>query len=147
MSLERCRDWGDEPTATAPAKEVVEWCANDDDKLLFAIRICPVFVSFPNETGGQQLALSAIAKQIFERCLDKIAVFDEICKRLLPGSWSGSLAEIIRQRLVLLAELKPNRDEDLGQHINEMKQKVASYADEEEKRAESSDWEFNERFE
>jgi hypothetical protein len=140
-------DTGNEPTARVSVEKVLEWCANDHAKSLFAIQVCPVFVRCPDETGGQRLVLSTFAKQLFEHCPNRIAIFDAICKRLLPRSWSGSLAELIRQRLVLLEELEPNGDEDLRQYINEKKQQLVTHADEVEEQEEISDRELNERFE
>jgi len=90
--------------ASVPEDALLEWCRGDSGSDRW-IRVAQVLPAFESSTDNDQLEWSRRAKALLLNAPDPAQVAEALIHALLPMSWSGSRAEVIRKRLPLLDQL------------------------------------------
>ncbi|NRR32200.1 hypothetical protein HSX11_18650 [Oxalobacteraceae bacterium] len=100
------------------------WCEDAPEKWRFAAEECLLFATTTvANTAEQQITISPAAITIFHNTPEKREVIDMYLNRLVPTSWSGSRAAVMRQRLHLLDELNPTGDAQLRSLLEDAKER------------------------
>lgn len=87
-----------------PADALIAWCrAGGTDRWTRVAQLVP---AYETRAEGAPLEWSDLVKTLIANAPNPAAVAGVIVDALIPTSWSGSRAEIIRQRLPLLDDLK-----------------------------------------
>lgn len=119
--------------ATVPQDVFLEWCdVAPEHRYTFAAKTCRLFDRF-NELENE-IQLSEVAKVVFANAPNKKLVLSIIAERFHPRSWSGSLADILEQRMPLLDEFSSDKDPSLNQEIEAAKASFQKWIDAERKR-------------
>ena len=127
---------GDSAVGVVSESALIEWCSESPiDRFIFAARTCKLFVwSTPGEDNVTGIASAAMG--VLRNAPDKKAILDIFLERFQPMSWSGSLAVIMRQRMMLLDQLKSIEDKGLDFLIDEAKSRFSRVLASEEKQEE-----------
>jgi hypothetical protein len=91
------------PLNQIPDEKLLSWCENDPD-VRYPL-IAPVIQAFTKSSETGKLAWKPVVHTIFERAPDLDAILEHLARAIWPTSWSGSLADILRDRAVLFEEL------------------------------------------
>jgi hypothetical protein len=83
---------------------LIAWCSAGDPKRW--IRVAPLVPPYSTRAEGAPLKWSGLVKALIANAPNPAAVAGALVHALIPMSWSGSRAEIIRQRLPLLDDLE-----------------------------------------
>ncbi len=103
----RFQDEGSSMVGLVPDDVLIEWCCEDrDNRIPFVFEHLPLFEKNNDESDGPQIR-SAI-KSLWRVAENKRAVLKCLTDRMVPMSWSGSRADIIEERAVILDQLKDN---------------------------------------
>jgi len=95
--------------SAVPRELLIKWC--DENPALrypFAAGVCELFEKGSTDESATGFSETALA--LFTRAPDKQAVLAEFLRRFHPGTWSGSLADILEARLLLLDQLAAGDD-------------------------------------
>lgn len=97
-------------------------------------RIIPLWEA-PSEAGRptlldetKSMAWTPAAKRLVREAPDPVAVLGAVERRLLPSSWTGSLADVLDERVRLLEELLSDPDERIRAWAGPARQRVADLA-------------------
>ena len=137
-TLRMVSEWSSERHETAistiPEDTFIEWCSiSPNERYLFAAHTCKLF-NVVTQDAKEYIALSNIAKRILTNANDKQAVVEIFISRFMPSGWSGSLATILRDRLVLLDELSLTDNQDIQNIVNAARSRFIKRIEIEEKR-------------
>lgn len=94
-------------------KELLEWCDGNQLKIQFVVKSIFAFQCnnkvdtspYGDEDISQPVMLSEHMRTFLEVVEDKGFIIDAICEQLHPRRWSGSEADIIENRSIVLNEL------------------------------------------
>ncbi|PXX37995.1 ATP-binding protein [Undibacterium pigrum] len=141
--------FGDDHFFQPPENLVIEWCqVSPNDRCIFIAKICQIFKSRSDDIDEQnKIGLSDIAKSIFAFSDQKEIILKCFIDRFIPTSWSGSKAAIIRNRISLLDELNPNKNQHLQTLLEAAKHDLEMDAVAAAKSEDTQDRSQNERFE
>lgn len=101
----------------APLEKVLAWCGNDQKRILKVAKALHAYsADDPNDTiedHPKHVVLSKHIKSILDVADDKLAIVEIILEDMQPGSWSGSLADILETRSKAFAELLEYPDSEV----------------------------------
>lgn len=93
----------------APLDRVLAWCGNDQERITKVAKSVRVYSAHGAndalDENPKRVVLSTHIKSLFTVAQDKLAMIEVIFKNSRPGSWSGSLADILEVRAKAFAEL------------------------------------------
>lgn len=113
----------------------LRWCENAPEKWRFAADECRLFTTVArNNTAEPQITITPAAITILHNTPEKQEVIDLYLNRLVPNSWSGSRAAMMRQRQHLFDELNPTGDPQLQLLLEDAKKRFARSVLDEESR-------------
>ena len=92
---------GVHPLENISDDDIISWC--EDDPVKRYPRIASSMHLF--EKVNDKLVWKSILYRIFENASELELIFNIIAASMMPGSWSGSLADIMEERAELLKEL------------------------------------------
>lgn len=103
------------PLDNVASEALLEWVAADRERSIRLAQAISIFRStsgtvLPDEEAGP-VSLSSIAIELVRTANDRIAILDVYADRLMPSSWSGSLADILEKRSNALQGLVELGDE------------------------------------
>jgi hypothetical protein len=102
------------PLDVVPDDQLLAWC---NGQPLTRYPIAASLVTVVREGGeGAVVRWTPIAQGLLEAAPDKAAVLDQLIRRFIPRSWSGSHATIMAARAELLTGLKDHPDRGLSEH-------------------------------
>jgi len=122
-----------------PLETLINWCEiSPEDRYLFAAQTCRLIekAATDGETAAG-LVLSAVAIRVLACARDKQKVLQIFIGRFYPSSWTGSLAAILREKILLLAMLNPTGDENIGVEIDLTETRLRNVIAAEEEREEA----------
>jgi hypothetical protein len=127
---------GDSAVGAVPESALIDWCYQSPvERFIFAARTCKLFDwSTPGEDSVTGIASTAMS--VLRNAPDKKEILNIFLDRFHPLSWSGSLAVIMRQRMMLLDQLKSIEDSALDVLIEEAKSRFSRALASEEEREE-----------
>jgi len=138
----RSEEYGETGVERVPEDDLISWCkTSPEDRCIFAAQTCKLFEKSlePEQDINSGLRISRTAIKVLALAPDTQKVLAIFVGRLRPNHWSGSLAEILRKRIVLLDQLNPNNDASLQASIQEAKVRFSAMIAEDEKREQA--WE------
>lgn len=86
-----------------PEDALLEWCRAGGPQRW--IRVAPLLPAFDSQADDGALAWSTRVQALLTNAPDAAAVAETLIDVLIPRSWSGSRADVIRKRLPLLDQL------------------------------------------
>ena len=101
----------DSPLNYISDNDVIAWCEIDSKKRYANISIA--IQAFRKTEKNGKLEWRTIVKPILENASDVSTVFDNLIAKFTPGSWSGSLADIMQERAELLKEWFVHDNEEI----------------------------------
>jgi hypothetical protein len=132
-----CIDPIDKGLTTISSDAFLEWCEiSPSDRFVFAAYTCQLFEKSVDTEGHANLNLSNIAKKVFNKAEDKEKVLKIFVDRFYPSSWSGSLANVLRDRQPLIDQLDITDDPVMQETILNIKKEFNERIKQEEKREE-----------
>ncbi|NIK52030.1 LexA family protein [Xanthomonas arboricola] len=130
--------------SAVPEDALLEWCRSDAQRW---VQVAPLVPAFDTQSPDTELQWSVPVKALLLNAHDPEAVAGMLIDALIPMSWSGSRADIIRQRLPLLDQLSrllgPGHDEQ----VITWKQSITEVMDREARRELEEHRSRDERFE
>lgn len=128
-----------------PEDALLQWCrVGGPDRWT---RVAPLVPAYDAKAEGAPLEWSNLVKSLIANAPNPTAVAGAVVDVLIPMSWSGSRAEIIRQRLPLLDQLEqlvgPGHEEEIAQ----WRQNITKVMEREARRELEEHRSRNERFE
>lgn len=87
---------------------IIEWCEIDPSNR-YPIMAASI-VAYRHSEHDNQLEWTPLSLTIIDNAPDVITVLKELEKTFRPMSWSGSRADIIQKRLILLSSLKSHKN-------------------------------------
>jgi hypothetical protein len=127
----------DSSIASVPDTAIAEWCkVSPDDRCTFAAAGCKLFAQHGRDLDADVVGIDSAAANVLYLASDRKEVLDILMSRFTPGSWSGSRAAIMRQRLSYIEELNPFRDAEISRVIEKAKMSFAQAIAREE------EWEY-----
>jgi hypothetical protein len=98
----------------APLERVLAWCGNDQERITKVAKSVRAYsangATDALDENPKRMVLSTHIKSLFTVAQDKLAMIEVIFKNSHPGSWSGSLADILEVRAKAFAELLEHSD-------------------------------------
>lgn len=89
---------------------------------------------FSRKSNGEDLGLSPLFLEMLEHAPDKTAFLGNLRTRIHPLSWSGSLANILRQRKEQILPLRDSPHSEVRQWVSENQSELDHWIDQEQKR-------------
>lgn len=127
---------GNSAVGAVSESALIDWCSESPkDRFIFAARTCKLF-DWSTQGEDNVTGIASTAMGVLRNAPDKKAILDIFLDRFHPMSWSGSLAVIMRQRMMLLDQLKSIEDRELDFLIDEAKSRFSRVLASEEKREE-----------
>ena len=124
----------DTVVGVVPLQVLREWCDDDPEtRYPFAAKVCELFIE--GSKDSQLLEVSNVAITLLQRAPDKVAVVEAFASRLDPVSWSGSLADILEERLSVFDQLRTGHAPHIDLEIERLKREY-QYRIKEEREAE-----------
>lgn len=116
---------GGTAVGATPESALIDWCNHSPaDRFKFAAQTCELFEwSTPGDESVTGIASTAMS--VLRNAPDKKVILEIFLSRFCPKSWSGSLAALVRQRLVLLDQLKLVEDAALDVLIDDAKSRFS----------------------
>lgn len=110
---------GDSAVGATPEAALIEWCNRSPiDRFIFAGHTCKLFEwSSPGEDSVTGIADTAMS--VLRNAPDRSEILKIYLHRFHPLSWSGSLAAILRQRVMLLDQMRSINDVTVDVLIDE----------------------------
>lgn len=131
--------------STLSEKIITSWCEKDP-KTRYPI-IASVILPFKMNSSKNRLEWNSIARKIINNSSNPCLVLEKFSSVLHPTSWSGSLANIMEQRLVLLTVLKDHEDKTIAEWARKAERDYMQKIHSERKWELEMEKERNERFE
>ena len=129
------------PVNCVPVDSLLSW-ARKSPKTRFP-RLAREVMLFANEQSANAgIGVSDVALVVLEWCPEKTAVLDAFGTQLFPGSWSGSLADILEPRYVALGSLVSHSDPSVSDWATNARAMIADRIEQERKREARSDESF-----
>jgi hypothetical protein len=112
----------DSSLASVSDTAFADWCkVSPDDRCTFAAAGCKLFTRHGRDSDADVVGIDSAAAHVLYLASDKKEVLNIFLTRFTPGSWSGSRAAIMRQRLSYIDELNPFRDTEVFSLIEKAK--------------------------
>jgi hypothetical protein len=101
---------------------IVKWCDGDEDRIQAVATAISVYSRIDKKESlldnPKQITLSEHAKALLDVAKNKLGIVETIFKNTWPGSYSGSLAEILEIRSKAFAELLEYSSSDVRELAN-----------------------------
>lgn len=130
---------------SVPEGALLDWCRKGGPQRW--IRVAPLLPAFEAGADDGELAWSARVKALLANAPDAAAVAETLIDVLIPHSWSGSRADVIRKRLPLLDQLSDILGSAHHEQVATWRRYVMSVIDREAQRELEEHRDRNERFE
>jgi hypothetical protein len=135
----------------APLDKLLTWCGDDQERIVKVASSVRMYSSNdpsnPSDENPKSLVLSEHIKALLEVALDKLAVVEVIFENSRPGSWSGSLAEILEVRAKAFEELLEYPDSKVQTLVRTKLAILAQWVNAERERESSEQTGREQRFE
>jgi hypothetical protein len=121
-----------------PKDDLIAWCqVSPEERFTFAARFCDLIEFKQNR---EAIGVTDVAKKLLELAPNPEAVLTIFMSRFQPNSWWGSLSQTLKNRIILLDDLKTEKNKSLN-FLIEQKRKdfdkiIADNKREEDKRNE-----------
>ena len=133
-----------DPLSNIRDQIIVEWC--EVNPVVRYPLIAAAVRPFKASQKDDALEWTSLALSIIENSPDAVAVLSKLKKSLAPRSWSGSRADIMEKRAVLIGDLTRHRNPVVSEWANREEQKfredIRSEREWEEKQNRSTDERF-----
>ena len=97
------------PLNLASIERVLNWCNENQDRIHKVAGAVSAYTSLDKESqpldNPKKVILSDHISSLLDAAENKVAIVETIFSRTFPGSWSGSLADILEVRLEAFAAL------------------------------------------
>lgn len=133
------------PMVQIPDNDCIQWCEVDSN-VRFP-KLAAAITPFHRNTENKLLEWTDLAKKIVLKSPDPIIVLNEFMYSLRPMSWSGSRADIMQERLGLIAQLENHNNNQVQEWASKEKIKFEEEIHSERVREFKQERELNERFE
>ncbi|UKE47063.1 LexA family protein [Xanthomonas cerealis] len=127
-----------------PEDALLEWCRAETKRWA---QVAPLVPAFEAQSPDAEMQWSGLVKALLSNAPDPVAVAETLIDALIPMSWSGSRADIIRQRLPLLDQLSQLLGPGHDGQVAEWKQNITDLMDREARRELEEHRSRDERFE
>ncbi len=91
------------PLDNISESDLISWCDKDPESRY--LMIASAMQPFEESAEAGKLVWKPIVDTIFEKAPDLGKVFESLSRAMRPTGWSGSLADILQQRLILFHDL------------------------------------------
>lgn len=118
------------------SKTIIDWClVSPEKRCLFAAHGCKLFEhqNAVEDDTANIVSMSSSVAMLLEIAPKKKDVMDILVRRFIPSSWSGSRAEIIRQRANVLDSCNPTNSDEISALIRDAKKQLEERVKREER--------------
>lgn len=131
---------------SVPTDALIEWCeTSPPDRYVFAAETCRLFEKGSDDAGP--LTISDVVVRILASADQRAKILTIFIRRFRPGTWSGPLSIVLRERLPLLSKLNPTGDSAMSAHIDEARKEFLDWISKEERLEENEEKARSEGFE
>lgn len=133
------------PLNQIPDDDIIAWCEKNQD-LRYTL-IASAIIPFSKSAKAGKWEWKAIALRIFEKAPDLSKILQSFSEAILPMSWSGSLANLFQEELVLFESLYEHHNGEIRAWSKLQYSALVEWIGKERESEARFDRERNERFE